>query len=389
MAKIAYITSGKNGLHSFTFRELQLLQEKNINFVICFTQLNNGPFMPSKLWDFIVFNKISFFISLLVFVFCKPIKFYNLLNESIKDNAVTYLIVAIYFYYKLHNVTSIHCQMGDHKLFISYYLSKMLNKPLTTTIHAHELYSDLSYDSGHRYSMLLKNCANIITISDFNKNILIDRFGIEKSKICTMYLYPAHAFTEYKNKVKFLTIGNWVRKKGYEFLFQALQQINSDDYIFWIVGGPTHSQDSVDLIKLRDQYGLEKKVVILGYQPSEIVKILLEQCDIFCLPSVTDYDETGKVIEREGIPVALMEAIQHHKPIISTKHSGIPELVNEILIEENDIEQLKNTINYLKNNPDVWDRISKNNYQNLIEHFNEENINVLVDILRGSDNDNE
>jgi colanic acid/amylovoran biosynthesis glycosyltransferase len=387
MTKIAYITSGKTGLHPFTFRELELLRESNINFVLCFTQLNNGLFMPLKDWDFIVFDKISFFIPLLVFTLSNPIKFYKLLSESIKTNSVKYFIIAIYFYYKLHNVTSIHCQMGDHKLFIGYYLSKILNKPLTTTIHAHELYSELSYKSDHRYSMLLKSCANIITISDFNKNILIEKFGIEKSKIYTMYLYPAHAVKEYKNKVKFLTIGNWVRKKGYDFLFQALQQINADDYIFWIVGGDTHSQDSIDLIKLRDQYGLEKKVVILGYQRSEIVKILLEQCDIFCLPSVTDYDETGNVIEREGIPVALMEAIQHHKPIISTKHSGIPELINEILVEENNIEQLKNAIKHLKNSPDIWDKISTNNYQNLKEHFKEENIIVLIDILKGMINE--
>lgn len=382
MTKIAYITSGKTGLHSFTFRELELLQENNINFVLCFTQLNNGLFMPLKTWDFIVFDKTSFFISLFVFVFSKPIKFYKFLIESAKNNSVKYFIIAIYFYYKLNNITSIHCQMGDHKLLIGYYLSRLLDKPLTTTIHAHELYSDLSCEGSHRYSRLLKNCTNIITISKFNKNILIDKFGMEKSKISTMYLYPAHTFEEYKNKVKFLTIGNWVRKKGYDLLFRALQQINSDDYVFWIVGGATNSSDSVDLMKLREKYGLKNRVVILGYQPSKIVKILLEQCDIFCLPSVTDYDETGKVIEREGIPVALMEAIQHYKPIISSKHSGIPELVNDILIDENNIEQLKDAINYLKNNPDNWDRISNNNYHKFKDRFNEKNVNILIDILK-------
>ena len=102
MTKIAYITSGKTGLHSFTFRELELLQENNINFVLCFTQFNNGLFMPLKTWDFIVFDKTSFFISLFVFVFSKPIKFYKLLIESAKNNSVKYFIIAIYFYYKLY-----------------------------------------------------------------------------------------------------------------------------------------------------------------------------------------------------------------------------------------------------------------------------------------------
>ncbi len=60
---------------------------------------------------------------------------------------------------------------------------------------------------------------------------------------------------------------------------------------------------------------------------------------IFLLPSITGTDG-----DMEGIPVALMEAMAVGIPVVSTVHSGIPELVEAgksgWLVPENDAQAL-------------------------------------------------
>lgn len=59
-----------------------------------------------------------------------------------------------------------------------------------------------------------------------------------------------------------------------------------------------------------------------GFKPSHEVKAMLDDADVFLLPSVTGADG-----DMEGIPVALMEAMAVGIPVVSTLHSGIPELI--------------------------------------------------------------
>ena len=66
---------------------------------------------------------------------------------------------------------------------------------------------------------------------------------------------------------------------------------------------------------------------------------MLERADVFLLPSITGTDG-----DMEGIPVALMEAMAVGIPVVSTVHSGIPELVESgktgWLVPENDAQAL-------------------------------------------------
>ncbi|MGS9064510.1 glycosyltransferase, partial [Salmonella enterica subsp. enterica serovar Infantis] len=59
-----------------------------------------------------------------------------------------------------------------------------------------------------------------------------------------------------------------------------------------------------------------------GVNPSHEVQALLEDADVVVLPSLTGPDG-----DREGIPVALLEAMAVGIPVVSTVHRGIPDLV--------------------------------------------------------------
>jgi colanic acid/amylovoran biosynthesis glycosyltransferase len=73
---------------------------------------------------------------------------------------------------------------------------------------------------------------------------------------------------------------------------------------------------------------------------------MLDEADIFLLPSVTGADG-----DMEGIPVALMEAMAVGIPVVSTVHSGIPELIESgesgWLVPENDATALADRLQSL------------------------------------------
>ncbi|KFD21682.1 colanic acid biosynthesis glycosyltransferase [Yokenella regensburgei ATCC 49455] len=90
---------------------------------------------------------------------------------------------------------------------------------------------------------------------------------------------------------------------------------------------------------LIEQHQLEGVVEMPGFKPSHEVKAMLDAADVFLLPSITGADG-----DMEGIPVALMEAMAVGIPVVSTLHSGIPELIDANqsgwLVPENDATAL-------------------------------------------------
>jgi glycosyltransferase involved in cell wall biosynthesis len=272
--------------------------------------------------------------------------------------------------------------MGDKKLYIGYFLKKLLGKPLTVTIHAHELYQRSNYDHPERIQELLESCDKIITISDFNKNILVEDFHVPEDKITVMRLFPEPSRIEKVfGKKKILTVANWVEKKGYRVIIEAVKKMDRDDFIWLIVGGPTFSENSIDLDEYVRKSRLENRVFLLGQFGKELLDVVFSSCDIFCLPSITERYADGKPAEREGIPVAIMEAMAWGKPVISTLHAGIPELIEEILVEENDVEGLIQAVEHLLDHPDERKELGKKNRETIQLKYKKDNVQLLSDIF--------
>lgn len=72
-------------------------------------------------------------------------------------------------------------------------------------------------------------------------------------------------------------------------------------------------------------------------------------------------------------------------PVISTYHSGIPELVHDgisgYLLQEKNIDNLADKIQYLINHTDLWADLGKSGRKYVLEHFNIDKLNdELVNI---------
>lgn len=148
------------------------------------------------------------------------------------------------------------------------------------------------------------------------EKIYINRMGINTDEFhCRELDVPI------KMPLSIVTTARLVEKKGVKYALEAMSLLKCKgvEFHYRVIGdGPLMAQ----LQKSIDDLNLTEHVEFLGYQPQHLVKEILSESDIFLLPSVTAING-----DMEGIPVALMEAMASGLLVLSTKHSGIPELI--------------------------------------------------------------
>ena len=164
------------------------------------------------------------------------------------------------------------------------------------------------------------------------EKIAVSRMGVDMTRFSPR---PVKAPA---TPLEIISVARLTEKKGLHVAIEACRQLKEQGMAFRyrILGiGPWERR----LRTLIEQYQLEDVVEMPGFKPSHEVKEMLDDADVFLLPSVTGADG-----DMEGIPVALMEAMAVGIPVVSTLHSGIPELVEADksgwLVPENDAHAL-------------------------------------------------
>jgi teichuronic acid biosynthesis glycosyltransferase TuaC len=132
------------------------------------------------------------------------------------------------------------------------------------------------------------------------------------------------------------TLGNLVKRKGFNYLIDAMEQICSqrDDVLCFIGGaGPEGGSLKGQIDRLR----LGEKVKLLESVPSDILPLWMNACDVFVLPSLN-----------EGNPTVMFEALGCGKPFVGTRVGGVPEVISSdtygLLVEPADPKDLTEKI---------------------------------------------
>jgi phosphatidyl-myo-inositol dimannoside synthase len=144
------------------------------------------------------------------------------------------------------------------------------------------------------------------------------------------------------------TVSRLVWRKGHDTVLYALPRILAQvpNVIYRIVGtGPECER----LKKLTRTLGLEPYVEFYGEVRDQERERLLQECDVFVFPSrqtPTDF---------EGFGIAVIEAMQHAKPVVVTHAGGVPEIVDDgrtgLVVEPDAPEALARAILTLLYNP--------------------------------------
>lgn len=204
----------------------------------------------------------------------------------------------------------------------------------------------------------------IKSLSGREDNVHVIRMGIRTEK----FIFNPKSYLN--NPIKLLSIARLTEKKGISIALQACQLLKKEKipFHYTIIGdGPLRSKLELQVIEL----GLENEVFFIGSKAQEVVSSYLSISDLFLLPSVTALDG-----DMEGIPVVLMEAMAIGIPVISTFHSGIPELIENgvsgFLVNENDPIGIYNVIRGILNSPEDLEDICVNAKQKIDEEFEQD-----------------
>jgi len=76
-----------------------------------------------------------------------------------------------------------------------------------------------------------------------------------------------------------------------------------------------------------------------------------------------------------------MEAMSFGKPVVSTMHAGIPELVEDILVKEKDVGELTIALKKLIGNIDLRKRLGERNRQIIKKKYSKKNIEQLIGVF--------
>jgi colanic acid/amylovoran biosynthesis glycosyltransferase len=273
------------------------------------------------------------------------------------------------------------CHFGGNGRHIAIIKDLVTNCRLITIFHGYDVSATLLNDRNY-YKLLFERGDLFLPISLFWKKRLRE-LGCNESRMIVHHMGINLDRFQFKERVRYedqpttiVTVGRLVEKKGHEYAIRAVANLIKSDYKirYLIVGdGPLKKDLEILIYKL----GIEKNINLLGGLEQDNVITIYDQSHIFLLASVTASNG-----DMEGIPVVLMEAQAMGMPVISTLHSGIPEVVingkSGVLVEEKNVEELENAIKFLYENPHMWSEFGKYGRNHIQTNFE---INKLNDEL--------
>ena len=231
----------------------------------------------------------------------------------------------------------VHAHWATHPALAAAIVSRLTGLSFSFTAHADDLFA---HPSG--LARKIRMASFVVTISEYNRRHLIERFGpmaarkvrVIRCGVDPDVFYPNSGPSRLgalgawlvrgggsEHRLEFACIARFEKKKGHFALIEACARLRDRGVPFRcrLVGeGALRSKIARRIEKAK----LEGHVEIVGALPREAVIELVRESQAVVLPSTIV--RGGR---RDGIPVALMEAMALEVPVIATATSGVPELV--------------------------------------------------------------
>lgn len=156
-----------------------------------------------------------------------------------------------------------------------------------------------------------------------------------------------------ENEFVLLSVGELNQNKNHEIIIKALSSIKQP-YKYIICGQGKNESELKQLVK---KLKISDQVIFTGYRKD--VRQLLKLADIFCFPSL-----------REGLSVALMEAMASGLPCVVSNIRGNRDLIDEdggFLIGPKDISEFRDKIVTLMDNEILISSMGRHNAQKIKE----------------------
>lgn len=259
---------------------------------------------------------------------------------------------------------------------------------IATVFHGYDLSRYLGQSSSHAYAALRRSGDHFLPVSDFWAARLIS-LGFLPSKISVQHMgidfrrFNGQRADRIEGPIRILSVGRFVEKKGFEFGVRAVSALIQEGFeIEYLIAGDGPLKNQV--MQVASELGASGHIRFLGWKHPDEIAELQRESDLMLAPSLTAPDG-----DMEGIPVALMEAMASGTIVVSTSHSGIPELVEHgitgWLAEEGSVTSLVDVLRRALECRSGWNEVRAAARDKIEQEFNWEQLaDALLELLCGA-----
>ncbi len=281
-------------------------------------------------------------------------------------------------------VDRLYAEFAGYPATVAWIASRTSGIPFGFSAHAHDIFITQGL-----LDVKARRAAFVRTISEFNRRFLVQKAGVPQDKVhvircgvspdradCDLPEPPSGA-----EPFRILFVGALLPRKGVDVLLRALAHLpKSLTWTLQIIGGG--SQDAA--LRQLAQSLPEGRVTFDGPQPSDKVRQAMSGVHLVVVPSVE-----GAEGRSEGIPVVLMEAMAQGRPVIASRLSGIPELVEDghtgRLVPPGDVQALATRIEHVLSNYEAALRMAAAGQARVRSHYNiDQNAAELLALIKGA-----
>lgn len=268
--------------------------------------------------------------------------------------------------------TRLHAHFLHTPASVTRYASLLTGLPWTASAHAKDIWTSPDWDLAVKLAdaRWVVTCtraghARLNALAPPDGRVHLSYHGLDLDRF-PPYPAPRPPRDGRGEPVRLLAVGRAVDKKGFDLLLAALARL--PPALAWTlahVGGGTR------LPALRAQaqaLGLATRIEWLGALPQTAVLERYRSADLFVLPCRVSADG-----DRDGLPNVLVEAASQRLACLSTRVSGVPELLDDgvsgVLVEPGDVPALAAALERLIRDPALRERLGTAAEARVRTHF--------------------
>lgn len=377
-SQIGYLLKGYPRLsETFILNEIYLLEQQGLQIQIYALrnpqELHNHPIVDrvkapvQYISDYPLHEWKSFLAANLRLLISKPVTFlraaYFAIKRSVqqRDSATFKRFVQAVFMVQEHlekkPLTHLHAHFANDPTTIAFFVNWLIGLPFSFTAHAKDIYTEDSEFLAQK----IASAQFVITCTGYNQQYLKALSG-QKTLVHEIYhginlqTFAPVTRTRQGHAALILSVGRLVPKKGFLILLEALHQLHERGLKFQchIIGaGP----QEIIIQERITELGLTGQVRLMGKMPQTELRRAYATADIMALACQVTADG-----DRDGIPNVLVEAMASGIPVVSTRISGIPELiengVNGLLVPEKEPQALAEALEQLILKPEMAESLA-------------------------------
>lgn len=213
-------------------------------------------------------------------------------------------------------------------------IKKQLGKKIIAHVHSTE-FDRIPNGYGSHYIHHteysgLQAADHIIAVSNYTKQLIVNRYAIDPAKIEVVYngidpLTPgSHKITRNfaPNRPIIVFMGRLTMQKGAEYFLELAQSVLNElpDALFVVAG---HGDQYTSLLLHNADLQLSAHVLFTGFVRGKQKTDLLNRADVFVMPSLS-----------EPFGLVALEAAQRHTPVIVSRNSGVAEVMQASVVTD-------------------------------------------------------